>query len=468
MCLMAEKQRTIGKTVSLSGKGLHSGAEVKVTFKPAPENHGYIFKRIDLENQPAISGLAEHVVHTDRGTTLEESGVKVYTTEHALAAVYGLGIDNILIEVDGPEMPILDGSSKYFLEALSDAGVVEQEAEKNYLVIQKKITFRDEENDLEISIYPDDKFSVDVHIDYNSKVLGYQYASIKDISEFEKEIAPCRTFVFLHELEILLKNNLIKGGDLENAIIIMDRKVSQEELDRLAELFKKPKVNVQPEGVLNNLDLYFSNEPARHKLLDVIGDLALVGRPIKGKVVARKPGHYANTELAKLIRKEIKLKEKHPQPPEYDPNKPPLYDILEIQKRLPHRPPFLLVDKITYMDKWTVCGIKNVTMNETFFVGHYPDEPIMPGVLQIEAMAQTGGILLLSFVPDPENYVLYFLKVENIKFKRKVVPGDTLNIRMTLKEPVKRGIAYTVGHMFVGENMVIEGEFMAQLAHKGE
>ncbi len=465
---MAEKQRTIGKTVSLSGKGLHSGAETKVTFMPAPENHGYVFKRVDLENQPVVKGFAEYVVHTERGTTIEDNGVKVYTTEHALAAIYSLGIDNIMIEVDGPEMPILDGSSKFFIKALSEAGIVEQEAEKNYFIVKEKISFRDEKNDIEIAIFPDDNFSLDVHIDYNSKVLGYQYASIRDLKEFEKEISPCRTFVFLHELEYLLKNNLIKGGDLDNAIIIMDRKVTQEELDRLAELFNKPKVKVKPEGVLNNIDLYFSNEPARHKLLDIIGDLALVGRPIKGKVIARKPGHFANTELAKLIRKKIKLQEKHPQPPEYDPDKPPLYDILEIQKRLPHRPPFLLVDKITYMDKWTVCGVKNVTMNEAFFVGHYPSEPIMPGVLQIEAMAQTGGILLLSFVPDPEDYVLYFLKIENIKFKRKVVPGDTLNIRMTLTEPVKRGIAYTVGHMFVGDHLVMEGEFMAQLARKEE
>ncbi len=463
---MTEKQRTIVKPVTLKGDGLHSGEKVELTIRPAPDNHGYVFERIDIEGHPTVRAVAEHVVLTERGTTLEENSVRISTIEHLLASLYAMGIDNALLELNGPEVPIMDGSAIEFVKAIKNAGTVEQESERKYFRIKDKIAFRDEEKGLEITGYPDDTLSIDVHIGFDSKILDNQFARFKSYDEFETQIAPCRTFVFLREVELLFKNNLIKGGDLNNAIVIIDRKVSQEELDRLAELFHKPKIQAKPEGVLNNIDLHFNNEPARHKLLDVIGDLALVGVRLKGKIIANKPGHHINTEFAKILRKEIKKKLSKPTPPEYDPNKSPVCDIKDIMKKLPHRPPFLLVDRITYLDDWTVCGIKNVTMNEAFFVGHFPDEPIMPGVLQIEAMAQVGGILLMSMVPDPENYVLYFMKIENVKFKQKVVPGDTLNVRMVLKEPVRRGIALTYGQGFVGEKLVIECEFMAQLSRK--
>lgn len=463
---MTEKQRTIIKPVTLKGNGLHSGEKVELTIHPAPDNHGYIFERIDLEGHPTVKAVAEHVVLTERGTTLEENSVRISTIEHLLASLYAMGIDNALLELNGPEVPIMDGSAVEFVQAIKSAGTVEQESERKYFRIKDKIAFRDEAKGLEITGYPDDTFSIDVHIGFDSKILDNQFARLKSFDEFETQIAPCRTFVFLREVELLFKNNLIKGGDLNNAIVIIDRKVSQEELDRLAELFHKPKIQAKPEGVLNNIDLHFNNEPARHKLLDVIGDLALVGVRLKGKIIANKPGHHINTEFAKILRKEIKQKLSKPTPPEYDPNKPPVCDIKDIMKKLPHRPPFLLVDRITYLDEWTVCGIKNVTMNEAFFTGHFPDEPIMPGVLQIESMAQVGGILLMSMVPDPENYVLYFMKIENVKFKQKVVPGDTLNVRMVLKEPVRRGIALTYGQGFVGDKLAIECEFMAQLSRK--
>ena len=463
---MTEKQRTISKSVSLNGSGLHSGKKVELTIHPAPENHGYVFKRIDLEGHPTIRAIADNVVLTERGTTLEEKNVRVLTIEHLLASLYAMGIDNALMELNGPEVPIMDGSAIRFVEAIKSTGTVEQKAERKYFQIKHKMVFRDEKKGLEITGYPDDTFSIDVHIGFDSKILDNQFARLNNFDDFEKQIAPCRTFVFLREVELLFKNNLIKGGDLNNAIVLIDRKISQEELDRLAELFHKPKIRVKPEGVLNNIDLYFNNEPARHKLLDVIGDLALVGARLKGKIIANKPGHYVNTEFARILRKEIKHELSKPVPPEYDPSKPPVFDIHDIMKRLPHRPPFLLVDRITYLDEWTVCGIKNVTMNEAFFVGHFPDEPIMPGVLQIEAMAQVGGILLMSMVPDPENYLLYFLKIENVKFKQKVVPGDTLNVRMVLKEPVRRGIALTYGQGFVAGRLTIECEFMAQLSRK--
>ncbi len=462
---MTDKQKTLTKEVSLKGKGLHSGTVVDINIKPAEINFGYKFKRIDLDNQPVINALANNVINTARGTTIEENGAVVMTIEHLCAALFGMDIDNALIEVSGPEVPILDGSSKPFIEAIESVGVVEQSAERIYYEIKEKISYNDE-NGVDIEIFPDKKYSVDVHIDYNSKVLGYQFASLKNVSDFKDEISSCKTFVFLHELEALANNNLIKGGDLDNALVIIDKVMSQEELDRIADLFHKPKIQVRPEGILNNTKLTFQNEPARHKLLDVVGDLALIGTRIKGKVIARKPGHHGNTELAKKLQAQIKKELAQPTPPVYDQNAEPVFDINEIKKKLPHRPPFLLIDKITFLDDTTICGVKNVTMNEAFFVGHYPDEPIMPGVLQVEAMAQCGGILLLGFVPDPENYVLYFLKLENVKFKQKVVPGDTLNIRMKLLGPVKRGIAQTYGQVFVGDTLVVEGEFMAQLAKK--
>jgi len=463
---MVDKQRTVSKPVSLKGKGLHTGIEVEVTICPAPEDHGYQFKRLDIEGSPLVRALAEHVKITERSTTIVDKGASITTVEHLLAALYGMGVDNALMEINGPEVPIMDGSSKPFVEAILSAGIVSQQAERNYYQIREKIEFRDEKNDIEIVAYPDNEFLVDVHIDYNSRVLGHQFASLKNISQFEKDFAPCRTFVFLHELEFLQKNNLIKGGDLDNAIVIIDRQVSQEELDRLAAILNKPRVKVKPEGILNNIELSFGNEPARHKLLDVIGDLALCGVRLKGRIIATKPGHSANVELAKILRTNIKTFQIKPLAPSYDPEKKPHFDINQIKKILPHRHPFLLVDKIMSMDKWTICGIKNVTMNESFFVGHYPEEPIMPGVLQIEALAQVGGILLLSSVPDPQNHLLYFMRIDSVRFKRKVVPGDALNIRLQLKEPIKRGIALCRGEAFVGEQLVIEADFMARLARK--
>jgi UDP-3-O-[3-hydroxymyristoyl] N-acetylglucosamine deacetylase/3-hydroxyacyl-[acyl-carrier-protein] dehydratase len=463
---MAEKQRTVAKQVSIKGRGLHSGVVVEVTIHPAPENHGYQFKRTDIEGSPVIRALAEYVKLTDRCTTIVDKGASISTVEHLLAALYGLGVDNALMEINGPEVPIIDGSAKPFAAAILSAGIVEQEADRIYFQIREKVEFRDDAKGIEILAYPDDDLFIDVHIDYNSKVLGHQYASMKNISEFEAGFSACRTFVFLHELEFLQKNNLIKGGDLDNAIVIIDRPVSQEELDRLAEILNKPKIKVKPEGILNNVDLAFANEPARHKLLDVIGDLALCGVRLKGRIIANKPGHSANVEFAKILRQRIKASHNKPFPPKYDPDKEPLFDINQIKKILPHRSPFLLVDKITYLDEWFVTGIKNVTMNESFFEGHFPEEPIMPGVLQIEALAQVGGVLLLSSVPDPDNYLLYFMRIDSVRFKRKVIPGDTLNIRMELKEPIKRGIALCKGEGFVGDQMVIEAEFMAQLARK--
>lgn len=463
---MSEKQRTIATQATLKGRGLHSGLEVEVNINPAPENYGYQFIRKDLENKPVIRALAENVKLTERSTTLVDNNASITTVEHLLAALYGLGIDNASIEVNGPEIPIIDGSSKPFVDAILNAGITEQQAERHYYQIKEKTEFRDDEKQIEIVAYPDNNFRIDVHIDFNSKVIGHQYATLHNINQFEKDFSACRTFVFFHELEYLQKHDLIKGGDLENAIVISDRPVSQTEFDRVAHLLGKPSVKVKTEGILNNENLAFPNEPARHKLLDVIGDLALCGVRLKGRIIATKPGHHANVEFAKILRKHIKQSLHKQVPPEYDPDKEPLFNIIQIQKMLPHRHPFLLVDKITYMDDWVVCGIKNVTMNESFFTGHFPDEPIMPGVLQIEALAQTGGILLLNSVPDPENHLLYFLRIDSVKFKHKVVPGDTLNIKMELKEPIKRGIALCKGVGFVGNQLIIEAEFMAQLAKK--
>jgi UDP-3-O-[3-hydroxymyristoyl] N-acetylglucosamine deacetylase/3-hydroxyacyl-[acyl-carrier-protein] dehydratase len=463
---MTEKQRTIAKPVSLKGNGLHSGVEVEVIIRPAPENHGYQFKRTDVEGSPVIRALAEYVKITERSTTIVDKGASITTVEHLLAALYGMGVDNALMEINGPEVPIIDGSSKPFVSAILSAGIVEQEADRICYSIREKVEYKDEARGIEIVAYPDDDFLIDVHIDYESRVVGHQYATMKNISEFKSGFSACRTFVFLHELEFLQKNNLIKGGDLDNAIVIIDRPVTQDEIDRLARVFNKPSIKVKPEGILNNVELAFDNEPARHKLLDVIGDLALCGVRLKGHIIANKPGHNANVEFAKILRKSIKASHNKPLPPHYDPDQVPLYDINQVQKILPHRHPFLLVDKITFLDEWVVTGIKNVTMNESFFTGHFPEEPIMPGVLQIEALAQVGGVLLLSSVPDPDNHLLYFMRIDSVRFKRKVVPGDTLNIRMQLKEPIKRGIALCRGEGFVGETMVIEAEFMAQLARK--
>ena len=436
---------------------------VDLTFKPAPDNHGYVFKRIDLENMPEIHASADFVTDTSRGTTVEENGVRVATIEHVMAALYGLEIDNVLMEVNGPEVPIIDGSSKFMVKALKEAGIVEQEQERNYYEIKEKLVYEDKDKGIEIVVFPDDNFSVNVLIDYNSRVLGNQYASLSKLADFENEIAPCRTFVFFHELEFLLKNNLIKGGDLENAIVILEHEVPQEELDRIADLFNKPRIKRNSEGVLNNLDLYFPNEPARHKLLDIIGDFALIGRPVKGRVVALKPGHYANNQLARKIKALIKQEEAKRVFPDFDLCSRPVHDIESIMNILPHRPPFLMVDKIVAMTDTSIIGIKNVTINEGFFIGHFPGERIMPGVLQVEAMAQVGGILVLTSIPDPENYSTYFLKIDKVKFKRKVVPGDTLVFKLEYLAPVRRGLVYMFGQAFVGNELVMEGELMAQV-----
>lgn len=460
---MADNQKTIKGDVSLTGKGLHSGVDVKITFKPAPADHGFKFFRTDLEGSPSINAIAENVVDTSRGTTLEENGVRIATIEHVLAAFVGLEIDNAIIEIEGPEAPIMGGSSKKFVEAIEEMGISELNEKRNYFRINEKITFSDEENGVDVMVYPDDHLSFNVLIDYNSKVLGNQYAILDHVSDFQDEISMCRTFVFFHELEFLAKQGLIKGGDIDNAIVIMDRVVDQSEVDRVADLFHKPHIKVNSEGILNNVDLHFSNEPARHKLLDIMGDLALIGQPIIGKVVATRPGHHSNTELAKKIRQEIKRIASKDSIPVYDPVLPPVMDINEIQRRIPHRYPFLLVDKIIHLDENSIVGIKNLTFNEMFFQGHFPDEPVMPGVLQIEAMAQVGGVLVLSKVDDPENYSTYFLKVDRVKFKRKVIPGDTLIFKMEMTEPMRRGIVSMFGQAFVGSKLVMEGEMMAQV-----
>lgn len=465
---MEEKQTTLSQPVKLSGQGLHTGYEVEIIFNPAPANHGYKFKRIDHKESPIIKADVSNVVDTSRGTTIEENGIRIHTIEHVMAALKGLMIDNVLIELNGPEAPIMDGSSRKFAEALQEAGIEEQDEDRKYYEIKEKIEYKDEENGIEIGVYPDPEFSINVLIDYNSKVLGHQYATITEKTDFQKEVAASRTFVFFHELEFLLKNNLIKGGDLENAIVIMENPVPQEELDRIADLFNQPHVKVKPEGVLNNIDLHYNNEPARHKLLDMMGDLALIGQPIKGKIIAKKPGHHANTELAKTIQKEIKKEASKDYIPKIDLTQEPLLNINQIKNYLPHRPPFLLVDRVLEMDQSSIIGLKNVTMNESFFMGHFPEEPIMPGVLQVEALAQAGGILALNTVPDPENYSTYFLKIDKVRFKRKVVPGDTLFFKLNLTAPIRRGIVNMHGQAFIGESLVMEGDFTAQITKTKE
>jgi UDP-3-O-[3-hydroxymyristoyl] N-acetylglucosamine deacetylase/3-hydroxyacyl-[acyl-carrier-protein] dehydratase len=463
---MVERQKTIKKPVSVAGAGLHTGRYVTLTFKPAQENEGIRFKRIDLDNMPIVAADVDNVVDTARGTTLEENGARILTVEHVLAAVAGMGIDNILIEIDYSETPILDGSSKFFIEALDSAGVVEQDALRKSFSINTNISYRDPENKVELLIFPDDKFRLSVMIDFETKVLGTQFAIMDNITDFKDEIASSRTFVFLHELEYLLQNNLIKGGDLNNAIVFVEKIISQEELDRLAEIFHKPKMAVLNDGILNNATLYYSNEPARHKLLDLVGDLALIGIPLKGHIIAKRPGHFSNVQFAKIIRQHIRKETKRIKAPVIDPNKPPLFDISEIQRFLPHRPPFLLIDKIIEMSDTEVIGLKNVTMNEPFFVGHFPDEPVMPGVLQVEAMAQAGGILVLNTVPDPKEYVPYFLKIENVKFRHKVIPGDTLVFKLFLASPIRRGICHMKGIAFVGDKVVTEAELFAQITKR--
>ncbi|MBK7173060.1 MAG: bifunctional UDP-3-O-[3-hydroxymyristoyl] N-acetylglucosamine deacetylase/3-hydroxyacyl-ACP dehydratase [Bacteroidales bacterium] len=460
---MSDKQRTITRAVSVSGAGLHSGKEATVTFKPAPENHGIKFCRVDIENKPIVDAIADYVVDTARGTTIQHQGVRLATIEHTLAAVAGLSIDNVLIEVDSEEMPIMDGSARFFVEALEDAGIVEQNADRIYFEIRSTLSYTDPKRKSELILVPEDTFRLSVMIDFETRVLGTQYASIAHIDDFKTEIANCRTFVFLHELEYLINNNLIKGGDVSNAIVFVDRLLSDTELNNLARHFNKPEVTVMKEGILNNLELHYHNEPARHKLLDVIGDLSLIGVPIKGHIIATRPGHEVNTNFAKLIRQHIKEAQTQPN---IDIMKPPVFDINDIKRLLPHRPPFLLIDKILELSEKHVVGLKNVTMNEAYFVGHFPDEPVMPGVLQVEAMAQTGGIFALSSVPDPENYITYFMKMEDVRFRQKVVPGDTLVFVLELITPFRRGICHMRGTAYVGNKIVTEAELMAQIVRK--
>lgn len=459
-------QKTIKKSITVSGLGLHTGSVVNLTFQPASENHGVVFKRTDIESQPTIEADVSYVVDTSRGTTIEKNGVRVHTIEHVMSALVGLEIDNVIVEIDGPETPIMDGSAKYFVEALLDAEPIEQSAEKDYFVVDSVISYTDPDSKIEIIAIPAREYKVSVMIDFETKVLSTQNANLNHIEQYKDQIASCRTFVFLHELEYLLANNLIKGGDLNNAIVFVNKVVNQEELDRLAELFNKPKVAVKSEGILNNLDLHFDNEPARHKLLDVMGDLSLCGKPIKGHIIANRPGHAANVEFAKLLKKQIDKANTVEKVPEYDPNKKPVHDILGIMKLLPHRPPFLLVDKIIELSDHHVVGLKSVTMNEGFFVGHFPDEPVMPGVLQIEAMAQTGGILLLETIPDPENYLTLFLKIEEVKFRNKVVPGDTIIFKLDLIAPIRRGLCHMKGVAYVGKKPVMEAIMLAQIVKK--
>lgn len=459
------KQKTIKTEISLTGVGLHTGKEVKMTFKPAPVNNGFTFVRIDLEGQPVIEADANFVVNTQRGTNLEKRGVQIQTPEHVLAALIGCDLDNVIIELNASELPIMDGSSKYFVEALEQAGFEEQNANRNVYVVKEVISFTDEATGSEILVMPSDQYCVTAMVDFGTKILGTQNANMKSISEFKSEIADSRTFSFLHELESLLEHGLIKGGDLNNAIVYVDKEISATTMENLKRAFGKDEISVKPNGILDNLTLHYPNEAARHKLLDVVGDLALIGTCIQGKVIANKPGHFVNTQFAKKMAKIIKIEQRN-YVPVYDLNQEPLMDIHKIMAVLPHRPPFLLIDRIIEMSESHVVGMKNVTMNENFFVGHFPEAPVMPGVLIVEAMAQTGGILVLSTVPDPENYLTYFMKIDNVKFKHKVLPGDTLIFKCDLITPIRRGICHMQANAYANGKLVAEAELMAQIAKK--
>ncbi len=458
------KQQTLNSEFTVCGKGLHTGLNITATFKPSACNTGYVIKRIDLEGEPTVEALAENVIETQRGTVIANKSrkeVRVSTIEHAMAALYAAGIDNCLIEVNAPELPILDGSAIVYCQKIEEVGLVEQEADREYYVVKQRIKVVDPNTGSSLIVLPDDDFSIDTMIEFDSPVLSNQFATLDNIENFKDEIAASRTFVFVREILPLLQMNLIKGGDLDNAIVIYDTPMPQEDLDRLADLMKVERKHLGKLGYLNNKPLAFNNEPARHKLLDVIGDLALIGRPLKGRIVASRPGHTINTTLAKKIRQELRYQSV--QAPVYDPNKEPLFDNQKIRHLLPHRYPMQLVDKIIDMGTDYVVGVKSVTANEPFFQGHFPDEPIMPGVLQVEAMAQVGGIMVLSKVEDPESYSTYFMKIDNVKFRQKVVPGDTLVFHLSFITPIRRGCAVMKGYAFVGEKIVSEAEFMAQV-----
>jgi len=460
---MSDKQKTIKEEVHLSGIGLHTGNQVNMTLKPAKENTGFVFVRTDLEGHPVVEADVNYVNSTARGTSLEKKGVSVHTTEHILAALVGMDLDNVIIEIDNSEPPILDGSSKYFVEAIDKVGVEEQSVDRDYLVIKEVMNYIDPDSGSEMTIIPSDTYEVACMVDFGTKILGTQNASIKHISEFKEKIASARTFSFLHELEMLLDKGLIKGGNLSNAIVYVDKELTPETVEKLKKVFGKEDVSIRPNGILDNLTLNYPNEAARHKLLDIIGDLALVGVKIKGKVIASKPGHYVNTQFAKKLSRQYRLQKKK-NVPDFDLSKEPVFDINQIMRLLPHRPPFLLIDRILELSDTHVVGLKNITMNEPFFVGHFPKEPVMPGVLQVEALAQVGGILVLANVPDPENYSTYFIKIDKVKFKRKIVPGDTMIFKIELIEPIRRGIVHMQGYGYVGDSVAVEAELMAQVA----
>lgn len=455
------KQNTLKGSFSLCGKGLHTGLSLTVTFNPAPENHGYKIQRIDLEEQPIIDAIAEKVVDTQRGTVLGVGDVRISTVEHGLAALYAMGIDNCLIQVNGPEFPILDGSAAMYVEKIKQVGFVEQNAPKDYYIIRHKLEVHDEESGSSIIILPDEDFSVTAMCSFESKFINSQFATLANLSDFQKEIAPARTFVFVRDIEPLLKANLIKGGDMDNAIVIYERQISQEHLDKLADLLKTPRMDATKMGYIQNKPLVWENECTRHKLLDIIGDMALVGKPIKGRIIATRPGHTVNNKFARLMRKEIRKHEI--QAPIYDPNETPIMDNLRIRKLLPHRYPMQLVDKVIELGSNSIVGVKNVTSNEPFFVGHFPQEPVMPGVLQVEAMAQCGGLLVLNTLEEPERWSTYFMKIDNVKFRQKVVPGDTLLFKVELLAPLRHGISSMKGYVFVGDHIVSEATFTAQI-----